>query len=135
MQKSNRGYTQNRDASRQLILLNDDGYIIASCDSIFSTQELRDRPIFYYFPLLESIFDSITKLKPHSPALRFSKVEPTFPELSGFFDYTFIRTDIDRDLPIMWTINDYTHLYNDYQRTQQQLNELELAKQLLESLN
>lgn len=34
----------NKLEDRQLILLDDQGYIIASCDSIFSTLKMRGEP-------------------------------------------------------------------------------------------
>lgn len=121
----------NKIKDRQLILLDEQGYIIASCDSIFSTLEMRDEPVFKDFPLVESIFELAKNMKPNEPKLRFSKIETTFQELNGFYDFTFVRTDIDHRSPILWTVLDYTRLYEDYHRTQQNRQELAIAKELL----
>jgi len=118
---------------RQLLLLDDDGFIMASCDSIFSSKSMRDNPVFVYFPLLESIFQDILQLQPHDSEIRFSKVESTNKCLPGFYDFTFYRTDIDSSLPILWTIYDYTDLYEDYMRYQQRKHEILLAQELLKS--
>ena len=121
----------NKLEHRQLILLDDQGFIIASCDSIFSTSKMRDESVFKDFPLVESIFDLAKKMKPNEPKLRFSKIETTFKELNGFYDFTFVRTNIDHRRPILWTILDYTRLYEDYHRTQQNRQEIAIAKELL----
>jgi len=118
---------------RQLILLDDEGRIIASCDSIFPTLDMRDEPVFKHFPLVESIFGIAKNMKVNEPKLRFSKIETTFKELNGFYDFTFIKTDIDSREPILWTILDYTKLYEDYHRSQQERQELAIAKELLKS--
>jgi hypothetical protein len=120
-----------KTAWRQLILLNEEGMILASCDSLFDSQAMREEPIFEMFPLLESIYDDIRALQLHEQPLRISKVETTFPPLKGFYDFTFERTELDSRNPILWIIYDYTRLYKDYFNHQQKKYELELAKELL----
>lgn len=118
---------------RQLILLDADGYILASCDSLFCTQDLRIEPIFRNFPLLESVFNEINCLEINGVPLRFSKVETTFPPLQGFYDFSFERTELDSSKPILWIVYDYTRRYQNHLNFQQKRYELELAKELLKN--
>ncbi len=120
-----------KQKDRQLILLDENGFLLASCDSIFSTKNLRREPVFKDFPLVESIFPKVITMGLSDPKLRFSKIETTFGGLNGFYDFTFMRTDIDHRNPILWTILDYTRLYEDYYRSQQERQELAIAKELL----
>lgn len=122
-----------KQKDRQLILLDEDGFILASCDSIFSTKNLRKEPIFKYFPLVESIFPKVVTMDLNEPKLRFSKIETTYSSLNGYYDFTFMRTDIDNRNPILWTILDYTRLYEDYHRSQQERQELAIARELLKN--
>ena len=123
-----------KQKDRQLVLLDEKGFILASCDSIFSTQKLRSEAIFRHFPLVESIFSKVITMDLNDPKLRFSKIETTYKGLNGFYDFTFMRTDIDYRNPILWTILDYTRLYEDYHRSQQERQELAIAKELLRKI-
>lgn len=123
---------ENERKEKQLILLDKNGFILASCDSIFSTNDLRNEPIFNHFPLVESIFPKVISLRLNEPQLRISKIELTYEGLNGFYDFTFMRTDVDSRNPILWTILDYTPLYEDYHRSQQERQELAIAKELLQ---
>ena len=118
---------------KQHILLDDKGFILASCDSIFSTKNLRNKPIFTHFPLVESIYIKVISMGLNDPKLRFSKIESTFEGLDGYYDFTFVKTDIDYRNPILWTILDYTMLYEDFHRSQQERQELAIARELLEA--
>lgn len=117
---------------RQLILLDDEACILASCDSIFCTKKLRETGILEFFPLVESIFPNIVELKPGHPEIRIHKISPVYRGLSGYYDFSFIRTDIDTRLPILWTIYDFTRLYEDYYKNLQQKHDIEMARELLE---
>ena len=124
----------HKNKDRQLILLDEEGFILASCDSIFSTQKLRRYPVFKHFPLVESIYPKVVTMGLNEPKLRFSKIETTYEGLNGFYDFTFMRTDIDHRNPILWTILDYTRLYEDYYRSQQERQELAIARELLKKV-
>ena len=64
MSKENNGFGE-KTAWRQQVLLYEEGMILASCDSLFNSQAMRNEPIFEMFPLLESINDNIRALQIH----------------------------------------------------------------------
>ena len=69
----------------QLVLLDYDGYIVHSCDTIFSTNSLKDCIVSQYVPFIESIFQELVKLKPIDSEIRFSRVEVPANFLPGYY--------------------------------------------------
>ncbi len=135
MQKLQQFKTQHLSKFSQLILLNNRGHVVASCDSIFSTVALRDKPASDWFPFIESIFDSLLSIEVDHPEVRFSKVETHLDILPGSYDYTFTSVHLDGENYILWSIYDYTDLYDDFKKFQQRRNELEIHRQKLEERN
>lgn len=135
MQKLQQFKTQHLSKFSQLILLNREGHVVASCDSIFSTINLRDKPASNLFPFIESIFDSLLNIEVDHPEVRFSKVETHLDILPGSYDYTFTSVELDGENYILWSIYDYTDLYEDFKQFQQKRNELEIHRQKLEERN
>ncbi len=119
----------------QSILLNEQGFIIESCDTIFSTQNLLNKPIYEAAPFLESIFPSLLILTPDTPPIHFNKVEMPARFLPGYYDFTFSKVHLNDTDGILWCVFDYTDLYIDLMRYQQQKNELEIHRQLFELQN
>lgn len=119
----------------QVILLNDEGYIVESCDTIFSTKNLRQQAIYEHIPFLESIFDSLKQLQPEASPIHFSKVEVPAKFLPGYYDFSFSRAYLEDVKGILWCIFDYTKLYIDLMKYQQRKNELEIHRQLFEIQN
>jgi hypothetical protein len=108
----------------QEILMDVNGRILSSDDQIFSTVPfLRKDHLLDAFPLLDSIFDSLLSMSAHDPALCFKAVSPTYPGMSGFFDFEFQRSFLDSDLHIHWLIHDFTSFYKRNRLHQQQTNE------------
>jgi hypothetical protein len=118
-------HTNNRTPEQtQQILLDVNGLILSSDDQIFSTDSLRQKEhLFEAFPLLDSIFSLLQGMSANDPALYFKAVSPTYPDLSGFFDFEFQRSSIDTDLHIHWSIHDFTSFYKRNRLHQQQTNE------------
>ncbi len=119
----------------QLILLDYKGFVVQSCDSIFSTTSLKDSPIQNKVVFIESIFNSLVKLKPSDPEIRFTKVEIPANFLPGYYDFTFSSVLLDKEKYILWSIFDYTDLYLDLMKYQQRKNELEIRRQAFELQN
>lgn len=119
----------------QLILLDYNGLIVQSCDSIFSTKMLRESPLQEQIIFIESIFDSLVKLKPTDTELRFSKIEMPAKFLPGYYDFTFSSIHLEGKDYILWSIFDFTNLYIDLKKYQQQKNELEIHRQAFELHN
>ena len=116
----------------QQILLDDDGRLVISCDSIFSTQLFRESSFLLVSPFLESIYSVLQTLRIKDPALHFPKVETDLDILPGTYDYYFSRVKLEEGEYILWSIYDYTKVYEDFRRFQQRRNELQVHRQLLE---
>ncbi len=116
----------------QLILLSDEAHIISSCDSIFTTKELENIAVTTWFPFLESIFDYLMQLTLKSPEVKFSKIETPISQLPGIYDFNFSKILIDEQELLLWTIYDYTNLYEDFKNYQQRKNEYEILREILE---
>jgi len=119
----------------QLVLMDYEGRIIESCDTIFSTQELKLTPLTESVVLIESIFDILIKLQPNDPEIRISKVEIPANFLPGYYDFTFSSVLLDNKKYILWSIFDFTELYLDLMKYQQSKNELEIRRQAFELRN
>lgn len=114
----------------QIILCNDEGQLLQSCDSIFPTEPLRQTPVYLWFPFIESIFHIAKDLQVSDAELLFPKIEFPAPFLLGYYDFSFSRI-IDGDTSyILWSIYDYTALYKDLIQFQQERNELEINRQI-----
>lgn len=113
----------------QVIVLNEKGKIIQSCDSIFSTTDLAAVPVYQWFPFLESIFESLLTLEVGMPELVFTKVEQPFDLLQGYYDFSFSKIAEGKEVVLLWFIYDYTALYQDLKYHQQLRNELEIKRQ------
>lgn len=135
MQKLEKYKTQKLSNFSQLIILNDQGFIEESCDSIFSTSAFLAQPFTLYFPFLESIFELLLDLKVDGKELKYAKIESPLAELPGVYDFTFARVLLDGEKYILWSIYDYTDLYEDFKQYQQKRNELEIHREMLETRN
>ncbi len=125
-------YRQNRLAKFcQILLVREDGYLVESCDSIFSTTNLKDTRVPEWFPFIESIFDSLCHLSINDKEMLFSKVEVPADFLPGYYDFTFSKILVDNVEFILWEIYDYTTIYEDFRNYQQKRNELEIQRQIL----
>jgi len=116
----------------QLVLLDYNGFIVHSCDTIFSTNTLKDSIVFQYIPFVESIFQELIKLKPTDPEIQFSRVEVPANFLPGYYDFTFSSIELENQQYILWSIYDFTGIYLDLMKYQQYKNELEIYRQSLE---
>ena len=115
----------------QMLLLDKGAYIVESCDSLFSTTDLKDKPVLEWSPFVESMFSYLISLKAGTPEVLFSRVEQPNKNLKGFYDFTFAPVSIKGNKYILWTIYDYTTLYTELQVNQQKRHELEIQKQNL----
>ena len=115
----------------QMLLLDEGACIVESCDSLFSTSQLKKEPVLNWSPFVESIFSYLISLKAGTPEILFSRVEHPNENLKGFYDFTFAPLKIKGKKYILWTIYDYTSLYTELQINQQRRHELEIQKQNL----
>lgn len=132
MQEQRKFQLRHRSKFSQLILLDNRAMIISSCNSIFDTQELLQRPVTEWFPFLESIFPQIWAMDQAQSNIFFNKIETPIPELPGIYDFTFSKVILDQQELLLWSIYDYTDLYEDFRQFQQRKNELEIHRERLE---
>lgn len=116
----------------QLVLLDYEGHIVHSCDTIFSTKPLKNSVVSQAVPFIESIFQELVKLNPKEPEIRFSRVEVPAKFLPGYYDFTFSSIELENQAYILWSIYDFTGIYLDFMKYQQYKNELEIYRQTLE---
>jgi len=112
----------------QFILFDSDGQFLESCDSLFSTKNLNQTPVYKWFKLLESIFEAIKILEPEQEMI-FPRVEEPADYLSGNYDFTFIRISQEKILLIIY---DHTELYNRLRNFQQKCNQANVDNQRLQ---
>lgn len=126
--------TERLKKFNQLILLDLEGKVVQSCNAIFDTADYITKSIKGHIPLLESIFDTILEHELGKPDILFSKIENPSKHLQGFYDFTFSKVMVNNQSYILWSIYDFTALYLDLISYQQRYNELEIQKQLNDSL-
>ena len=132
MQELQKNQLRHRSKFSQLILLNHQAHIVSSCDSIFDTRPVRKEPVTDWFPFLESIYPNIWQLVKDQSNITFNKVQTLIPQLPGFYDFSFSKVTIGGEDLLLWSIYDYTDLYEDYKQFQQRRNELEIHRETLE---
>lgn len=118
----------------QLVLLDRLGKVVQSCNSIFDTSAYLKKSICQDIPFLDSIFDIIKDIALNSPEILFSKVQSSFNNLEGVYDFTFSKILVEGNAYILWSIYDFTALYKDLIDYQQRYNDLEIRKQLRDSI-
>lgn len=106
----------------QQILLDSQGYILESSDTIFPTDQLRHRPATEWSMFLSSIYDQILKMRLDSREIRFPYVETVVDFLQGeLFDCSFVRVELgDNDAIFVWSIFDYPKNALTFLQEQQQ---------------
>jgi hypothetical protein len=119
--------------NQQQILLNQDGYIIESNDTIFSTQSLRHQPVGEWSMFISSFFNEIRKLQLDSPELLVKRVETVTDFTVGkLFDCSFMRVQWnDSDSVFVWTIFDYpAEIFKSIRQQQQFVNTTSIQQQI-----
>lgn len=128
-------YKSNKLAKfNQLILLDLSGKMMQSCNAIFDATAFLNKSILKEFPFIESIFEIISNLEVTDSELLFSKIEKPSKNLNGFYDFTFSKLNWNNQGFILWSIYDFTALYQDLIDYQQRRNELEINRQHKERL-
>lgn len=109
--------------TQQQILLDKNGYIIESNDTIFSTTSLRHRPIAEWSTFLSSFFDQVKNMRLDSPEIVVNRVETITDFMSEkLFDCSFMRVEWDdSDAVFVWSIFDYPTDWLKSLRLQQQI--------------
>lgn len=106
----------------QIMILDENGFISSSCDSLFSTKELKKTAVQNWFPLLESIIESVSILEENQPLL-IRKIPKPASFLSGIYDLEFsVRKSLGKT-EFLLTILDFSNIYEELLKFQQERNE------------
>lgn len=116
----------------QYILLDKNEMLVDSCDSLFSTERFRSKPLSHEILFLKNIYASILDMS-KDEEIYYPKVEHPIDELPGVYDFSFSKVKIKDEYYILWRIYDYSNVYTDFIRYQQRHNELEIQFQILEN--
>ena len=108
---------------KQTLLINKDAMLLHSCDSLFATDNLRNRNIIPYFPFLESVFEDLLKRLKMDGRIIFKGVETKHSFLPGYYDYVFNLMYKNKKEVIEWQILDTTIPYEMLKTTQQNHHE------------
>ena len=109
--------------TKQTLLINEDAMLLQSCDSLFATDDLRNRNIILYFPFLESVFDDLLKRLKKENRIVFKGVETKHSFLPGYYDYIFNVMYKNKKKVIKWQILDTTIPYQAIKINQQNHHE------------
>jgi hypothetical protein len=111
----------------QQILLDWQGYVIESTDTIFSTKLLHHRPAEEWSHFFESIFPVLHALKLDSSELVLPRITSVTNFTEGIFDCSFMRVEWgDNSHVLVWNIFDYSEELPKIQAAQQKFNEIQL---------
>jgi len=108
---------------KQTMLLNQEGILLDSCDSLFNASQFQNKSIIPHFPLIESVFDHLWKRLEPEERIIFPAVATKHPFLPGYYDYSFKLVESEETTLIQWQILDATTDYKKikaYQQTHHQ---------------
>ncbi|MFK7771228.1 MAG: hypothetical protein AB8F94_03775 [Saprospiraceae bacterium] len=124
--------TQGRHLFRQLIILDEELEFVGSDDTLFSTEKLKEISVAKWFPFIESIHETLKKMKIGKEEVLFSRVESPADFLPGSYDFAFFKVEQNGRKYIQWSIYDYTVVYSYLSKYQQLKNEKDIYRQKLE---
>lgn len=119
----------NKSSYLQTIILDKNGFIKDSCDSLFDSSVFKDKSIGNYFYFLASELPSI--IASEANKITYNQMQTTQACLPGFYDFVFSKILIEEQEHILWEIYDYTNVYQEYVKVQQIKNEIDIHEQFL----
>ncbi len=127
--KSQKTASQTKPQVHQQILMDWQGFILESTDTIFSTLILHHTPASDWSYFLSSIFPSLQLLKLDSPEILFPRIGSITNFLDGIYDCSFMRVEWgDNDKILVWNIFDYSNDLQKIQQMQQGLNDIRMRE-------
>jgi hypothetical protein len=120
---------KSKQQTHQQILMDWQGFILESTDTIFSTLQLHHQPAIDWSYFLNSIHPSLQLLQLDSPEVFFPRIGSVTNFLNGIYDCSFMRVEWgDNDEIIVWNIFDYSHDLKNIQQIQQRFNEIRMRE-------
>ena len=120
---------KRQSSYRQAVLLDKNGYIQDSCDSLFDSSLFTDKGIGSYFYFLASELPTIWASEANK--ITYNRMQTTQECLPGFYDFAFSKVVVNGKVHILWEIFDYTNVYKEYIKIQQIKNEVSIHEQFL----
>ncbi len=112
-----------RASVSQQLFLDEKGYIVESDDRIFPAWLFKERAVTEWLPFFESIFHILQSLSLRDQELRFERVNPGMAPLTGYYDFSFLKVEMDNRIFIVWSVYDITALCLQEALRQQQIND------------
>jgi hypothetical protein len=113
----------------QQLILDWQGYIIESTDTIFDTRKLHHRPVEEWSHFFGSMMPMLHTLSLDSPEIVFPRIVSITNFLEGYYYCSFMRAEWgDNDHVLVWNILDYSEQSSKIQAVQQANNEILLKK-------
>ena len=121
--------TQNR--AHQQILIDANGFILDSTDTIFSTFPQRHRPVTEWSPFIESIFPVLLELDLDTPEIFIPRVEFESKGVTSFYDCSFLSIEWNGLKPtIVWNIFENIEDMGKIQEEQQSKNDARMNDEI-----
>ena len=115
--------------TNQQLILDWQGYILESTDTIFDTSQLHHRPIEEWSDFFGSMLPILHTLTLDSPAIVLPRIMSVTNFLEGFFDCSFMRAEWgDNKHVLVWNIVDNSEKMLKIQAVQQENNEIYIKK-------
>ena len=118
-----------RQFNYQVVLIDMQGSIYESCDSIFPTEIYQGKSLKDLCYFFEGELDNIINSK--ATKITFEKIRIDSRCFPGYYDFVFSKQEIDGQQFIRWELFDYTAIYEEYTFLQQLQNEIAIHLQLL----
>jgi hypothetical protein len=129
MSNSSAARMASRATVNQQLILDWQGYILESTDTIFDTRKLHHRPVEEWSYFFGSMIPILHTLELDSAEIILPRIMSVTNFLDGYYDCSFMRAEWgDNDHVLVWNIFDYSDQLLKIQAIQQRNNEILLNK-------
>jgi hypothetical protein len=119
----------SKSTINQQLILDWQGYILESTDTIFDTRQLHYRPVEEWSYFFGSMMPMLHTLELDSPEIFFPRIMSVTNFLTGCYDCSFMRVEWgDNNRVLVWNIFDFSDKLPEMQAQQQMNNEILLKK-------
>lgn len=115
--------SQFAPAGFQFVLLDNQGVIVESCNSLFNLNLYQGLSAFTFIPFLESIEETLVQITAQDAPIYFPRLDIPFFSHDKIYDFTFQRFEPTPEHSfIAWIIRDNTSHYYYLRQIQQERN-------------
>ncbi len=128
MKSSNLTYLQKfksqfNPSGYQFVLLDNQGIIVESCNTLFNLDFYQGLSAFTFIPFLESIQETLIEMNVTDKPLYFPRLDIPFFSHHHIYDFTFQRFRPNNEASfIAWVVKDNTLQYHYLRQVQQERN-------------